>query len=106
MNFLTETRQCLESQGLNESDIVFIGTNDSESSCTWEEFCVMADYEYDNGFGAQVICDDLTMLFRDGTRMVRLEYDGSEWWWPIRPIDPTKVTRKLEKIKIPENDDE
>ena len=45
------------------------------------------DFEYDNGFGGQLVYG--TLWFKAGTWATRGEYDGSEWWehhrWPEIP---------------------
>ena len=50
-NFLRETRQEIEGIGRRIDEIVFIGSRDGEYECSWDEFSVLADHDYDNGFG-------------------------------------------------------
>lgn len=48
-------------------------------SCTdLQMFLQAIDYEYDNGFGGQLVFG--TIWYTDGTWSERGEYDGSEWW--------------------------
>jgi len=79
-NLLNETISFLKHVGKRFEDIKFIGSLGSGHSCTWIEFTQLADIEYDNGFGAQEIASDLVIVFEDGTRLYRHEYDGSEGW--------------------------
>lgn len=80
-NLLTETQEFIEKSGYSTDDIVYIGSkNRSGHSCTWDEFKVLADKEYDSGYGGTEVATDLIILFSDGNYMFRDEYDGSEWW--------------------------
>lgn len=79
-NLLTETKGEMIANGQTPEDIIFIGSEYSDHSCTWEEFTILADREYNNGHGGQEVADDLIIVFRNGERMSRGEYDGSEWW--------------------------
>ena len=80
INFLKETKDAIKLSGHNENDVIFIGSEKSGHQCTWDEFCKIADFEYDNGYGAQMVAKDLIFVFKDGQKMWRSEYDGSEWW--------------------------
>jgi len=80
MNLLQETIKAVKGSGHKESDIVFIGSEESGHQCTWDEFKKLADIEYDNGYGSAEIASDLIVVFSDGATMWRGEYDGSEWW--------------------------
>jgi hypothetical protein len=99
-NLLDETKECMESLKQSADDIVFIGTSDGEYSCSWDEFVNIANFSYDSGFGMQYIKETLTIVFRDGSRMVRREYDGSEWWDGIGIIDLSKPTKKLQRLIV------
>ena len=80
MNLLNETLEDINKSGHTPEDILFIGSEISGHTCTWEVFKVLANLEYDDGFGSQEIADDLIVVFNDGQKMWRAEYDGSEWW--------------------------
>ena len=80
MNLLKETIEDIENSGHSPSDIIFIGSEKSGHQCNWEEFKLLADHDYNNGYGAQNVAQDLIVVFADGTKMWRGEYDGSEWW--------------------------
>ena len=79
-NLLEETKECIAEAGKTPEDIKFIGSTNSGYSCTWQEYVVLADVDYDDGFGGQEVATDLKVIFTDGTYMERGEYDGSEWW--------------------------
>lgn len=79
-NLLEETREAITNSGHTESDIVFIGSEKTGHQCTWDEFCVIANVEYDEGYGAAEVAQDLIIVFSDGQKLWRGEYDGSEWW--------------------------
>ena len=92
MNLLEETQDAIIDSGHTAKDIIFIGSKSSGHTCTWGEFSILADTEYDNGFGGQKVAQDLIIVFSDGTQMWRYEYDGSEWWAYTEPfIFPNKT---------------
>lgn len=80
MNLLRETLNYIKLSNHEATDIIFIGSEQSGHSCTWEEFTDIGDINYDCGFGSQEIATDLIIVFSDGTKMWRDEYDGSERW--------------------------
>ena len=98
MNLLQETKEAIEASGHAVADIVFIGSEKTGHQCTWDEFCTLADVEYDSGYGAAEVAQDLIVVFSDGQKLWRGEYDGSEWWehstpfkrpdasWPIKHL--------------------
>lgn len=95
INFLLETSEYIYFNGLKISDITFIGSKDGEYECNWEDFIYIADFEYDNGYGLAEIPLDLVILFVDGTRMMRYEYDGRENWSIIRPYNKQGVSKPI-----------
>ena len=97
-NLLQETIRAIENSGHTVQDIVFIGSVDSGYSCTWAEFVLLADIEYDSGYGAQEVAYDLVIVFRDGSTMWRNEYDGSEWWEYSIPLKIPKEQKQISKL--------
>lgn len=92
MNLLKETLNDIKLSGHTPNDIIFIGSEVSGYSCTWDEFNILADHEYDAGFGAQQVADDIIIVFSDGMKMTRHEYDGSECWTYSTPfVMPTNI---------------
>ena len=100
MNLLQETIEAITKSGHAIEDVAFIGSEDAQHRCTWEEFERMADTEYDNGFGGAEVATDLIVRFNDGRRMWRGEYDGSEWWEydPIDERDYTQPGKPIHKL--------
>ena len=98
MNLLYETIQAIEDSGHEVQDIVFIGSIYSGHSCTWTEFLLLADIEYNNGFGAQEVAYDLVIVFGDGSTMWRNEYDGSGWWEYSRPVKIPNEQKQISKL--------
>ena len=88
MNLLKETLAEIESLGKTPKDIVFIGNVDSRNAfsveehyyCSWDEFVVLADREYDSGYGSAQVPLDLKIVFDDNTWFERYAYDGRECW--------------------------
>jgi len=88
MNLLKETLEELERNKKTIDDVVWIGTRNIEISK--ENFLVLADTDYDNGYGGQEVAINL-IIVGEGWWMERAEYDGSEWWaFKISPERPPK----------------
>jgi hypothetical protein len=100
MNLLQETVEFINGIEQKTEDIIFIGSENSGHSCTWNEFKILADQEYDNGFGAQEVATDLIIVFSDGTRMWRNEYDGSEWWAHFPPFKVPTEAKPIKKLFV------
>lgn len=80
INLLVETYKALVDNRLTENDVDFVGSKYTEHQCSWEDFKKLADQEYNNGFGVQVVATDLVVVFKDGSWLERDEYAGSECW--------------------------
>lgn len=100
MNLLRETLADIARSGHLPQDIVFIGSEVSGHQCSWEEFQRLADVEYDAGFGAQKVASDLIIVFGDGQKMWRQEYDGSEQWGVTRPFQLPTETRPITRLTV------
>ena len=96
MNLLQETIDDIKDYGKSIDGIENIGSE--QYSCTWEEFKVLADINYDSGFGGQNVSCDLVILFKDKSWMERGEYDGSEWWEFKSPPVFNKEDKKIESL--------
>lgn len=79
-NLLKETIEAIKYSGHKPLDIIFIGSEEDGYSCSWQSFRRLANFEYDSGFGAAQVASDLIIVFSDGPKMWRGEYDGSEQW--------------------------
>lgn len=96
-NFWEETIGVLEDEGKNYEDVIRVGTK--EGYLEKELFKELAkETNYDNGYGASKIAEDL-IIEGKGFRLVRGEYDGSEWWDYI-PLENFIGNKKLENIKV------
>jgi hypothetical protein len=98
MNLLRETTAVINEFDHVSTEIVFIGSEGSGHSCTWEEFQTIANIEYDNGFGGQEIASDLIIVFSDGSRMYRNEYDGSECWAMVSAFKQPTVQLEITTV--------
>lgn len=103
MNLLTETIKAIEMSGHKPSDIVFIGSENSGHSCSWLRFKVLANREYNNGYGSQKVAKDLLIVFSDGVQMSRSEYDGSEWWNFHTPFKKPAKIERIESLFVTED---
>ena len=102
-NLLQETKEDIETSGHKVSDIIFIGSERTGHQCTWEEFKTLADVEYDSGFGAQEVAQDLIIVFSDGGKMWRHEYDGSERWEYSTPFKTPLNRLPIRRLVVPKN---
>ncbi len=98
MNLLEETIEDIESAGKSVEDIIFIGSQNSGHSCTWEEFKVLANIEYHNGFGGQEVASDLIIVFSDKSYLDRHEYDGSEGWEFHPAFEMPGAVKKISRL--------
>jgi len=78
MNLLKETVAVLRDNGYGMDDIESVQGGDVRISI--DRFKKLANREYDDGYGAQEVAEDLVILLKDGSWLSRAEYDGSEWW--------------------------
>lgn len=77
MNLWEETIEKLQKNGKTFDDVVYICG--SEFKITKEDFVKYSKTDYDSGFGAPEVAEDLIVVGTDFW-LERHEYDGSEWW--------------------------
>lgn len=99
MNLLKETLDIITNSRHTTNDIIFIGSEYSGHRCSWEEFTVLANFEYDDRRGGVVIATDLMIVFSDGSFMVRREYDDKEWWEYNIPFKMPEESHKISRLK-------
>ena len=97
-NLLQETLARLGRQHKTAKNVCWVGTIDGTEVLTFEEFAEMANFEYDNGFGAVEIRPDLVIV-GDDWWLERGEYDGSEWWSYKEKPTHSKNPKKLDRLK-------
>jgi len=100
MNLLQETLEDIVRSGHKTEDIIFIGSEYSGHSCTWPEYEILANHDYDNGFGAQNVACDLIIVFADGSTMWRHDYDGSENWAYSSPFKMPTEVKPIKKLFV------
>lgn len=77
MNLWKETIKELEGRGKSFDDVLAVCGN--EFQITKDDFKEYANTEYDSGYGAPEVAEDLLVIGADFW-LERHEYDGSEWW--------------------------
>lgn len=97
-NLLEETIEIIQENNLDINDIIFIGSEETGHRCTWEEFKILANKEYDSGLGLRDVAADLIIIFKDGSRMYRDEYEGSEWWECIKAFQMPKKFKIIKNL--------
>lgn len=95
INLLEETKAALKNIGKTTKDVISVGT--PEHRISWEDFEKLANFQYDSGYGYQVINENLKVYGKDFI-LYRAEYDGSEWWDFIKLLDD--YSPNINKIKI------
>ena len=98
-NLLEETEDIIKHSGYQPNNIIFIGSLSSGHRCTWDEFCKLANFDYDAGYGGQEISDDLRVIFDDYTYLIRREYDGSEWWEYVPKIVIPEINKPIHELR-------
>ena len=102
-NLLNETIEVLKTNGKQETDVLWVGRNyyswtenkNVAYKSTWDDFCLKANFYYDNGYGGNEIPMDLIVVGKDFW-LERQDYDGYEWWeFKTLPTEPEE-TRELE----------
>lgn len=89
-NLFEETVRVLAHHNKFWKDISWVGGNDFYIDLA-TFINVAKETNYDNGFGAQEIAEDLVIAFNDGSWLSREEYDGSEGWrYNYYPQKPSK----------------
>ena len=97
MNLWVETIETLRVNRKEWEDVLRIGTK--EGYIEKELFRKLArDTDYDDGYGASKVAEDL-IIEGKGFRMVRGEYDGSEWWNFI-VLENFIGNKELKNIKV------
>lgn len=86
INLLQETMKAIYGSGYTLGDVVFAGSMETGHRCNWLEFQALADVEYHEGFGRQNVARDLIIVFSDGARLERADYDGQESWRLVKPF--------------------
>lgn len=99
MNFLEETKFAIAACDQCVDKIIFIGSEHTGHQCTWQQFCELANFDYDNAYGGRVVAGDLIIVFEDGTIMYREEYDGAEWWECRKPFEMPKEKHPIKSLK-------
>lgn len=81
VNVIKEILDVLKDHAKSEKNIIWVGSKNGQLAMTWKDFKEkFANIDYDAGFGAQQIADDLVVVFDDQSWLERIEYDGSESW--------------------------
>jgi hypothetical protein len=78
-NLLAETLHTLEQNGKSPLIVNWVGSLDGKYAISFAGFRLIANVNYDAGFGAQEVAVNLVVV-GDDWWLERHEYDGSEWW--------------------------
>jgi len=99
-NLLKETVEYLTWVHKTTDDVRWVGSHDGKYAMSWDEFALIADIEYDAGYGGQEIASDLVVV-GDDWWFTRSEYDGSEGWrFNTKPYQ--EAARKFTHVKDPD----
>lgn len=92
INLLEETKSIIEENGKSKDEVLWCGSEEF-GYFSWEDFILLANREYDNGYGGAHVATDLVIV-GDNWWLERHEYDGSEWWefkkLPKKPLNEIK----------------
>ena len=99
-NLLEETLEAIEDSGHTIDDIIFIGSEESGHSCSWEQFKVLADKEYGNGHGSSLVAVDLIIVFSDGQKIWRYVDEENEGWEYSTPFQKPSQELQIESLFV------
>lgn len=102
-NLLEETLEVIEDSGHTVDDIIFIGSEKSGHSCSWDKFKVIADKEYGRGYGCSVVANDLIIVFSDGQKMWRYVNEETEGWDYSTPFQKPSQEYQIESLFVDED---
>jgi hypothetical protein len=89
-------------KAVRDLDVVYVQINDQYF--TYQQLLDISDFEYDDGFGEELINSSLRIIFQNGSYLMRFEYDGSEWFELILPPNGFQMSyfaNTIEFSKIP-----
>ena len=89
INLKDETLEILDEHGKTWDDVEWIGSVRRNLTIDKNQFLILANREYNNGYGGNEVSLDLVVVGKDFW-LERHEYDGSEWWefkqLPKKPV--------------------
>jgi hypothetical protein len=100
VNFKEEFDEELKECGKTYEEIEWIGLIEGYE-IPLNDFLDISNFEYDNGYGEVYIPLSFVIVFKDGSYLGRIEYDGSEGFEYY--ITPKKPKKKLFKDRTPRN---
>ena len=89
MNLKQETLDAMVESGMGIEDIAYISNRDFDRSVPVDEFFRSADREYNNSASGNEVNTELLIVFTNGDRLVRGNYDNNEWWEYIQAAPRT-----------------
>lgn len=109
MNLLEETEISIKNNSYTPDDIIFIGSLDNTASCSWKQFSILADKEYDDEYlgdldrveESTLVSNNLKIVFKDGGLMLRYQgrYLGDFYSWEyIPPFKKIKETKSIDTL--------
>ena len=101
INLLIETIEAIKESGHSPRDIEFIGSEKTGHSCTWDQFVVLADKDYELATGGQSVAHDLIVVFAGGAKMWRDYLEGETWVYskPVRLVAVRKEIKQLFTVR-------
>lgn len=98
-NFKDETLSILATNGKTWNDVKFIQGDDFKVSNNKDELLELMNFEYDDGYGAPQIAEDL-IIVGDNWWLERGEYDGSEWWEYKETPRPNLKLKEIKRFQV------
>jgi hypothetical protein len=99
INFYDETWEAIHESGHTPYEVRFVGSVVTAEELPWRVFMEMVKViEYDPSYGDQHIRKDLVIIFTDGSRLERFEYDGSEKWVHVKHIMIPETTTEMKGV--------
>lgn len=86
MNLKQETLDAMAENGMVIADIAYISNRNLNQIMSVEDFFQLADREYNNSASGNEVNTELLIVFTNGDRLVRGNYDNNEWWEFIQAV--------------------
>lgn len=81
ITFYEETIEIIEKYkySIYDIDFCFIELNGKEIQFDFSTFKNSSNFIYNNGYGSQEVNPTIKIIFKNGDRLERREYNGAEW---------------------------
>lgn len=100
-NFLNETESAIKEADHTVNEIIYIGNPETGHQCTWDEFKVLADFNYNSKFdGDHEVAVDLVIVFSNLDTLQRRVVCKTEWWEFTKSFKTPTTSKPITTLRI------